>query len=297
MQVYRGYGLAVRSAVPLTDWQLGDDVWDVDVKFGQVPDALDPVTAYGSHWAHGPQGVLVRVPGVGKFLIREGREVLVEALPTATAAELAYGFHSAAVGPLLHQRGRLVLHASVIHGSTGCIAIAGHSGAGKSTTLLACLDRGFRLVADDIASIAVNAGDRSPYVDGGIAAVGAWPDTASWLHLPPDGMAEVRPGSQKMKVTKHAAQPGTFALRAVIALHVHHEPAVHWQRVTGREKFRLVWSLTRGLRIAAAINQHHHFDLASDVAASVPVFRLGRPDGAFDALSDVVSRVASVVEP
>lgn len=297
MQIYRGYGLAVRSEVPLTDWQRDDGAWDVDVRMSQVPDALHPVTAYGSQWSHGPQGVLVRVPGVGKFLVRDGREVLVEALPTATAAELAYGFHSAAVGPLLHQRGRLVLHASVIQGATGCIAIAGHSGAGKSTTLLACLGRGFRMVADDIASIAINPVDRSAYVDGGIAAVGAWPDTASWLQLQRDGISEVRPGSQKLKVTNRAAQSGTLALRAVIALHVHHESDVHWQSVTGREKFRVVWSLTRGLRIAAAIDQHHHFNLASDVAATVPVYRLGRPDGAFEALGDVVSRIASVVEP
>lgn len=297
MHLYRGYGLVLRSELPLADWQRAEEVWDVDVRVGSVPEELSSTASWGSQWSCGPEGFLVRLPGIGRYLVRDGREVTVEPVAGAGSADLAYGFHSAAVGPLLHQRGRFVLHASVVEGASGCVAIAGHSGVGKSTTLLACLDRGFRMVTDDIASVEVNPANQSAHVHAGIGAVGAWPDTASRLGVPSAGLGPVRPGSRKLKVTSHQAPIGRVPLRAVVALHVHHESDVQWQPVVGREKFRVVWSLTRGLRIAAAINQQCHFNLASDLAASVPVYRLGRPDGAYDALSAVVARVASVVEP
>src|SRR5262249_54045638 len=46
-------------------------------------------------------------------------------------------------------RGLPLLHASGVADDDGAVVVAGMSGAGKSTTALACLDAGLRLVGDD----------------------------------------------------------------------------------------------------------------------------------------------------
>lgn len=292
---YRGYGLVLESELALPDWPRVDGPPDVLVRIGTVPEQLDHTTAWGSQWSHGPDGFLVRLPNIGRFLVRNGREVIVEPVG-GSSTELAFGFHSAAVGPLLHQRGRFVLHASVVEGASGGVAVAGHSGAGKSTTLLACLARGLRMVADDIAAVELDRSGRSARVHTGIGAVGAWPDTASHLQVPPEDVTHVRPGSRKLKVPRPATPRQCVPLKAVVVLHVHQDTDVDWQPVTGREKFKVLWSLTRGLRVAAAIDQVSHFGLASALAETVPMYRLGRPHGTYDALETIATRVAAVVQ-
>src|SRR5690606_23216096 len=46
-------------------------------------------------------------------------------------------------------QGLPLLHASAVADDSGAVAIAGASGAGKSTTALACLAAGLRIVGDD----------------------------------------------------------------------------------------------------------------------------------------------------
>lgn len=59
---------------------------------------------------------------------------------------------------LLHQRGILLFHASVVQKSPMCCAIVGQSGAGKSTTAAhLCADEDFQLIADDICALEFTA--------------------------------------------------------------------------------------------------------------------------------------------
>jgi hypothetical protein len=61
---------------------------------------------------------------------------------------LSYGF-----AILLYQRNRLVLHANAINMVDGAVAFLGTSGSGKSTTSLALVKKGYKLLADDIVSV------------------------------------------------------------------------------------------------------------------------------------------------
>ena len=54
---------------------------------------------------------------------------------------------------LAHQRGVLPIHCSAVADNDGAVLIAGESGAGKSTLTTAFLERGYRLMADDMAFV------------------------------------------------------------------------------------------------------------------------------------------------
>lgn len=54
---------------------------------------------------------------------------------------------------IAHQRGILSIHCSAVADKDGAVLIAGESGAGKSTLTTAFLERGYRLMADDMAFV------------------------------------------------------------------------------------------------------------------------------------------------
>jgi hypothetical protein len=80
-----------------------------------------------------------------------------------------------AIGILLHQLGRLVLHASTIKINDSGVAFMGHNGAGKSTTTISLMKNGYPLVADDISSIEFKNG--IPLVYPGIPRIKLWPES------------------------------------------------------------------------------------------------------------------------
>ena len=53
------------------------------------------------------------------------------------------------------QRGILAIHCSAVADEAGAILICGESGAGKSTVTTALLEKGYRLMADDMAFVEV----------------------------------------------------------------------------------------------------------------------------------------------
>jgi hypothetical protein len=57
------------------------------------------------------------------------------------------------------QRENLAIHCSAVADERGAFLIAGESGAGKSTVTTAFLERGYRLLADDMAFVEVRGAD------------------------------------------------------------------------------------------------------------------------------------------
>ena len=143
-------------------------------------------------------------PGVGRFSLRLGRQVLVE--PQAGAAEQALRLFL--LGPVLatvlFQRGFLVLHASAValpdaDGRWGAVAFVGDSGEGKSTMAAQMHARGFPIVADDIIAVppahnatasntpgaapGTPAAARPPLIAPGFARLSLWPRSVAAVGL------------------------------------------------------------------------------------------------------------------
>lgn len=126
----------------------------------RVPDTLEGATQVGPYSVARPGALLRVVPSVGRFLARDGTTieycVEVGADPAAVDALL----HGGVLGALIHQRGELPLHATTLVSPdrTAAIALAGHSGAGKSTIAYELTRRGWMLVSDDLTRITFDGG-------------------------------------------------------------------------------------------------------------------------------------------
>jgi hypothetical protein len=182
-----------------------------------LPDRLEGGVKVGPYSSAAPGRLLRVVPGVGRFLARDGEIVeycLEEGADHRSAEAL---IHGGLLGGLIHQRGELPLHASslAVPGGGRAVALAGHSGAGKSTTSYALTRRGWTLVADDLTRVSF---ERSGAL--------AWPgrsrlrlltDACRRFDLDPDRLAPAPnwPGKFEVGLPVH---DGPVALRCLVVL-------------------------------------------------------------------------------
>ena len=199
MHYYSAYGLGIRSALLLPELTSGvaskTESGEVSIRFGQVgspPAQLDPA-GFG-FWAAGDEACHF-LETVGAFLVRGGREIVVDPAPGVEERLLRLSLLGPAFALLLHQRGFLVMHASVVaHGDTA-VAILGKSGWGKSTIAGALYAKGYDLVADDVAAVQMDQEGAS--VLPGFPQVKLWPEAAALLGEVPERLPLLHPNFDK----------------------------------------------------------------------------------------------------
>jgi hypothetical protein len=154
---YRLFGLTLRSEIDLAGLAPAVDTGaaDVEIGFGPVP-AADHLGYRATD-----EGTLLAVAKVGRYLIQEGRRILIEPAPGASERNVRLFLLGSAIGALLHQRGLLPLHANAIDIGGRAVAFSGHSGAGKSTIAAWFHDRGHPILADDVCVIGFDESGRA----------------------------------------------------------------------------------------------------------------------------------------
>jgi hypothetical protein len=155
---YRLFGLDLRSEIDLAGLAplVACTTPDVEIVIGPVP-----AEEHAPGYCVTAEGTLLTVPKVGRYLIRDGRKVVIEPADGASERNLRLFLLGSAFGALLHQRGLLPLHANAIDIGGRAVAFSGHSGAGKSTIAAWFHDRGYPILADDVCVIGLDASGRA----------------------------------------------------------------------------------------------------------------------------------------
>jgi hypothetical protein len=150
---YRAYGLALHSDLAVPELEPDDaEAADVTVRLGSI-DRPMPEPPAGTRFEFGPDDQYLAWLMVGRFLIRDGREIVVEPLAEAGEALVRMPLLGPVMAVLLHLRGMLVLHASAVAIGGRSAIFLGDKQAGKSTTAAALVGAGHRLIADDVLAI------------------------------------------------------------------------------------------------------------------------------------------------
>lgn len=101
---------------------------------------------------------------LASLYVAHGRDVVVSAPDEATRLEHDYLVYAHALRLLLFQQQRFPLHATLVESPAGqVVGITGATTAGKTTTAVELVTRGWRLVCDDIVEARIE--------DGGVVAV------------------------------------------------------------------------------------------------------------------------------
>jgi hypothetical protein len=190
---------------------------EVTIRAGMVPTALEDATANGPNWQIAGDRFLISIPGVIRMLLIDGREILYAPEGGTSPEEAAIFVSGTGFGILLHQRGRIVLHASAVRVRDSAVLFCGPSGAGKSTLAAALVAAGYDLVTDDFCGISVRA-DGAPWVEPDGRQLKLWQNAIDRLSLAESRAAPVRPELEKYYVEPRAATAAALPLAAIYVL-------------------------------------------------------------------------------
>ena len=287
---YALYGFTLRSELSLPAAAAAENSGSasVGVRFGAVPPRP------GEHlWTEGEGRVLVfEVPGLARFRVSEGREIVIDAEDGASERNLRVFLLGSAMGALLHQRGLLPLHANAVEVDGAAVAFSGHSGAGKSTLAAWFADRGHRILCDDVCAIAPGAKGEPPIVLPGVPRLRLWEDAVAASGRSTSDYERSFDGQDKYDVpagASAAATPLPLAACYMIARPEEGERAETDRQAPGIARLSgvaaveaLVANTYRG-RFATAMGlTARHLALCLAVAARTPVHAAGRRWGRAD---------------
>jgi hypothetical protein len=213
---YRAAGVDIDSELALPGLPAGDGrASDVMVRVGETPASLPDALEHGANWERAAGALLVSIPGLARFLVRETGEIVIEPLAGTPPEDLAIFAAGPMLGLLLQLRGRIVLQASAVAVAGGAALFCGPTSAGKSTLAAALGRRGYPTICDDLCAIDMTA-PGGPRVLADATTLKLWAQAARQLDL--EAGPPVRAGLRKHHVAPPAGSVVAAPVRAIYVL-------------------------------------------------------------------------------
>jgi hypothetical protein len=264
---------------------------DVVVEFSRLRTGLTGATAAGVLWAAAPGRLWLEVPGVARYLASEGRSLIVDPAAGADPTAVARFAGMAPLAALCYQRGMAVWHAATAVRDGGAVVLAGESGTGKSTLLAGLMKRGWGMLGDELAVLAVGEGDAVLALATG-AEVRLWPDAIDGLESQSAG-AGIQGAGPRALAAGDRALHGATPIRSIWQLTLHNHAGVEITTEAGFARFDALGKLTFNGRVAhALLDRRAYLRIAAAAASTIPLRHARRPRGEWTVpeLTDAIER-------
>lgn len=301
MHIYSAFGLIIHSDLFLPEFNPVEDDFrakdaDVLVRRGTINGAPEvPEDEVRGIRAEGTE-VYLTWSGIGRFLVRDGREILIDPEPDVSEDVLRLFVLGTSMAMLLHQRQDMaVFHASAVSYSGSAIVFAGNRGAGKSGMAAAFHAGGSQLLADDV--VAVDLSRDSPIVLPGFPFLKMWPDTLAAMGHQPEAMPKLRPELEKRGYRiANGFSKESVPLKAIFILGwgetVDIKPLEERDALFGLMSY---WYAARfGSEILQVMGLSSHFERCARLVNAVPVYLLTKPD-AQEALLESAKQIKTLL--
>ncbi len=289
--VYRLFGQKIRVPFCIEGLKETEGKPDIRVKYGKTPAYIHGVKSRGARYMAAPGNFLLQVDKVARYQVKNGKEIIVERQGQATEKEMELFLLGSAMGALLHQQGKLPLHASAVAVDGGAVIFLGTSGIGKSTLSADLSLKGFPVLADDIGVITFNK-DGIPFLQPGIARIKLWEDVMKRVKLASAPLQQIREGIQKYGVTEgFLFEKQALPVKRVYQLVSHNRGDFLIEKIKGIEKFTVLKNNTFRFRfIEGTGHPEKHFQQLQKLAKAVVLKRVTRPRHPFqlEKLSEIL---------
>lgn len=280
MFTYSAYGLVIHSELPLPEaTPLAEAEGDAVIRFGKVDWPVSGSSPGESSFHFDQEGAYLYWEGLGKFLVRGGKEIIIDPFASAEEHLIRLPLLGIVLAVLLHQRGLMVLHASAVAIEGRAIAFLGNKGDGKSTTAAMLYGRGHSLLSDD--AVVLDFSDpQSPKVIPGFPQFKLWPEAASTLGEDPDLLPKLLPQLEKrLRPVTERFSISPAPLKCICAL--------SWASSLALERLRPQDAILQliahtyvsrfGKKLLRAESANLHFSQCVKLARAAPIYRLKRP--------------------
>jgi hypothetical protein len=285
---YLAFGLDIVSALPLPELVAGGGGAEVEIRRTATLPPGSIAASETSETMTGPNEWRLTYDDVGVLTVRDGRHIEVQPLRGAPPRLVRMMVLGPAMAAVLHQRGFLLIHASVVEIDGRAAAFLGPSGAGKSTIAAVLHAAGHPLVADDVAAVRVSDGGAEVYA--GFPQLKLWPDAATALGHNSRQLPRVEPGIEKRAQRLHHG----FAQRKVLSLGrvymLEYGPMIEITRLHPHAGLIALAAHGYGIQRLVEASGVEQFRKRAALVDRLGVHRLARPRS-LDALDGVVASV------
>jgi hypothetical protein len=245
-----------------------------------VPDRLPGVAVSKDNLACSDHEVLLCIPDVARFLVREGSEILVDTLHAADPSMVRIFLLGSVFGILCHQRGILPLHSAAIDTASGCIAFVGESGSGKSTLAAALFARGHQVITDDVSFLGRDDADNIVTWPG-VARIRLWEDALTGLGVHTSTLEREARAFNKYLLPVSTPK-NVFAPRQISRIYrlgaTSNRGQKRIRRVQGALAIELLMQNVYRLNYAKSMGRTPDiFQFCAEMAARIPIFDFSRP--------------------
>jgi hypothetical protein len=249
---------------------------DVSYSTASLPSELDGVTARGVLWQIAGDRFLLDVPAVARYLVEGGSSITIDPAPDVTPSKAEHYLMMLPLAALLYQRGMLAFHAAAVSNGEGVVLLSGNSGCGKSTLLAALLQRGWRMLADDLAMVGLNE-DGQLIVYPTRSGIALWPDSLNKLGIASESLGYCDANRREFKIPEHFDSTPS-RLRGIYRLTVHGKREVECEDLAGGARFQATGAMLYNSHVADALcNRSDYLCSVATLAQTVPYRDLRRP--------------------
>lgn len=237
-------------------------------------------------------------PGTGAFEITPG---LIQVFPVAGCKLdiIRLPLLGSVLACALHQLGRFVMHGNSVEVGGRASVFIGAKGKGKSTITSALLNRGHRLISDDLV-VLDRLKDETIHALPGFPFVKLWPDSLTrFSNIPIVESHRLVPDYEKLSLKIAASQTASRAvpIQAVYVLDEASETSAY--RLSNAEALKETVTHTYCSRYGGTLlsgrTAIHHFQFCSQLLSAIPVIRLSRTQD-LSSLDKMVAAVEKIAE-
>jgi hypothetical protein len=225
-----------------------------------------------------PETCWLEVPNVTRFLIKHGRQIIVEPFPGVDEASLRLFLYTICMPLVLIYHNFFLLHGAAIHWGEQGVAFLTNFGQGKSTLLASFLKRSDCFLSDDICVLTPDGG-----ILPGLPFIQLREDALKKLDIDSSALKLIRPGVQKWFVpVPQVGYSQPVLLKTVYMIHPTHRPDVQLTPLVGLRKVQYLKKYTYQPTFVKGLGKDlFYFHQCAALAARITVTQVERAKQGF----------------